>query len=31
MSRRRLGDPFAFERGNYISILRGWSDGPEQS
>jgi dihydroorotate dehydrogenase (fumarate) len=28
MSRHRLGDPFAFERGNYISILHGWPDGP---
>lgn len=25
MSRQRLGDPVAFERGNYISILRGYS------
>jgi dihydroorotate dehydrogenase (fumarate) len=25
MSRQRLGDPVAFERGNYISILRGWT------
>ena len=25
MSRHRLGDPVAFERGNYISILEGWS------
>ncbi|MGD0104479.1 MAG: dihydroorotate dehydrogenase-like protein [Rhodopila sp.] len=24
MSRHRLGDPVAFERGNYISILEGW-------
>ena len=31
MSRQRLGDPAAFERGNYISILHGWTDGPEQS
>jgi dihydroorotate dehydrogenase (fumarate) len=27
MSRRRLGDPVAFERANYISILRGWPGG----
>ena len=27
MSRARLGDPVAFERGNYISILHGWSRG----
>jgi dihydroorotate dehydrogenase (fumarate) len=25
MSRQRLGDPVAFERGNYISILRGYT------
>jgi dihydroorotate dehydrogenase (fumarate) len=24
MSRRRLGDPAAFERANYIKILQGW-------
>jgi len=27
MSRERLGDPPAFERGNYISILHGWKGG----
>jgi dihydroorotate dehydrogenase (fumarate) len=27
MSRHRLGDPVAFERANYISILHGWSTG----
>ncbi len=27
MSRHRLGDPFAFERANYISILQGWPPG----
>ena len=27
MSRQRLGDPPAFERGNYISIFRGWTYG----
>ena len=27
MSRERLGDPLAFERGNYISILHGWRAG----
>ena len=27
MSRQRLGDPVAFERGNYISILQGWTGG----
>ena len=31
MSCQRLGGPPAFERGNYISILHGWTDGPEQS
>jgi dihydroorotate dehydrogenase (fumarate) len=25
MSRQRLGDPPAFERANYISILHGWT------
>jgi dihydroorotate dehydrogenase (fumarate) len=24
MSHRRLGDPTAFERANYIKILQGW-------
>jgi dihydroorotate dehydrogenase (fumarate) len=27
MSRQRLGDPPAFERANYISILHGWTGG----
>jgi dihydroorotate dehydrogenase (fumarate) len=27
MSRERLGDPPAFERANYISILHGWTGG----
>jgi dihydroorotate dehydrogenase (fumarate) len=31
MSRSRLGDPVAFERGNYISILRGWSGGGDRA
>ncbi len=26
MSRQRLGDPPAFERANYISILHGWTE-----
>lgn len=26
MSRRRMGNPPTFERGNYIRILRGWPD-----
>ncbi len=25
MSRSRMGDPVAFERGNYINILHGWT------
>jgi dihydroorotate dehydrogenase (fumarate) len=29
MSRERLGEPEAFERGNYISILQGWNRGRE--
>jgi len=24
MSQRRIGDPTAFERANYIRILQGW-------
>ena len=31
MSRQRLGDPPAFERANYISILHGWTGGVERS
>ena len=31
MSRQRLGEPPAFERGNYISILHGWTDGRDHS
>ncbi len=27
MSRQRLGEPQAFERANYISILHGWTGG----
>jgi dihydroorotate dehydrogenase (fumarate) len=27
MSRQRLGDPLAFERAKYISILHGWTGG----